>query len=183
MTPTSKPTRAIAALALVCSTGLANAATLSKGAHGRAKDEIKTMAAAERETCNTMTGNARDVCVVRAKSKEKVALAHLEFQQTGADKDRKDYLASRIDARYQIESQSCEAKAGKDKDLCQTEVAATRDKSTADMKADLAIIGALEDAQETKWKADFKVAQERCEKLSGTPKDTCVTWAKVRYSH
>jgi hypothetical protein len=40
---------------------------------------------------------------------------------------------------------------------------------------------ARKDAAEDKRDADYKVAVEKCDALSGAPKDSCVKDAKVRF--
>ena len=42
-------------------------------------------------------------------------------------------------------------------------------------------IAAENDAIEAKLKADYKVASERCDALSGDAKDSCQASAKARY--
>ena len=179
MTRTQAP-RLLCALVLA---GLASAASanLSKPVYNSAKDEVKAMFKVERDACDKMSGNAKDVCVERAKGHEKVALAHLEYQYTGKAKDRHDYMEARYEARYQVAKEACDSKSGGDKDVCQAEAKAAHDKAKADLKANKAIAEARDDQMEAKLKADYKVANERCDTLSGNAKDSCQASAKARY--
>ncbi|MFG6459486.1 hypothetical protein [Roseateles sp. BYS96W] len=163
--------------------GLAGAASanISKPVYNTAKDEVKAMFKAERDSCDTLSGNAKDVCVERAKGQEKVALAHLEYQYTGKEKDRNDYLEARFDAKYKVAKEACDDKSGNAKDVCVADAKAAHDKAKADWKAHKKIVEAQNDQMEAKLKADYKAANERCDVLSGDAKDSCQASAKARY--
>lgn len=175
-----RPARILCALALVGLAGTASA-TLTKPVYSAAKDEVKAMYKTERDKCDSLSGNAKDVCVERAKGQEKVALANLEYQYTGKDKDRNDYLEARYDARYEVAKEMCDDKSGNAKDVCMKEAKAEHDKAKADLKANKKVAEAQNDAMETKLKADYKVAKERCDSMSGDAKDSCQAAAKARY--
>ncbi len=176
----TRPSRLLCALALIGIAGTASA-NLTKPVYSAAKDEVKAMYKAEREKCDTLSGNAKDVCVERAKGQEKVALANLEYQYTGTMKDRNHYLEARYEARYEVAKEMCDDKAGNAKDVCMAEAKAARDKAKANLKADKKVAEAEADAMETKLKADYKVANERCDTLAGDAKDSCRASAKARY--
>ncbi|MFG6466219.1 hypothetical protein [Roseateles sp. BYS87W] len=175
-----RSTHLLCALTLFGLAGVASA-NLAQPAYGMAKDEVKAMYKIERDKCDSLSGNAKDVCVERAKGQEKVALANLEYQHTGRTKDRNDYLEARYEARYQVAKEMCDDKAGNAKDVCVTEAKAAHDKAKADLKANKKIAEAENDAMEAKLKADYKVANERCDSLGGYAKDSCQASAKARY--
>ena len=175
-----RPARILCALALVGLAGTASA-TLTKPVYSAAKDEVKAMYKTERDKCDSLSGNAKDVCVERAKGQEKVALANLEYQYTGKDKDRNDYLEARYNARYEVAKEMCDDKSGNTKDVCMKEAKAEHDKAKADLKANKKVAEAQNDAMEAKLKADYKVAKERCDAMSGDAKDSCHAAAKARY--
>ncbi|MDR7333801.1 hypothetical protein [Roseateles asaccharophilus] len=180
MTTRFQAPRLLCALALV---GLAGAASanLTQPVYATAKDEVKAMFKTERDNCSSMSGNAKDVCVERAKGHEKVALAHLEYQYTGNAKDRNDYLEARYEAKYKVAKEVCDAKSGNDKDVCTADAKAAHDKAKADLKANKKIAEAQNDQMEAKLKADYKAANERCDSMSGNAKDSCQASAKARY--
>lgn len=180
MTTRSNTPRLLCALVLAGLAGAASA-TLSKPVYGAAKDEVKAMFKTERDHCGTLAGNAKDVCVERAKGQEKVALAHLEYQYTGKQKDRNDYLEARYDAKYKLAKEMCDDKSGNAKDVCVADAKAAHDKAKADLKANKEIMAAQNDQMEAKMKADYKAANERCDALSGDAKDSCQASAKARY--
>ncbi len=180
MTKQIRPSRLLCALALIGLSSVASA-NLTKPVYSAAKDDVKAMFKAERDKCGSLAGNAKDVCAERAKGQEKVALANLEYQYTGTVKDRNDYLESRYEARYKFAKEVCDDKSGNAKDVCVAEAKSARDKAKADLKANKAIAEAQSDAMETKLKADYKVANERCDALAGDAKDSCQAGAKARY--
>ncbi|MFO1336904.1 MAG: hypothetical protein U1F53_01495 [Burkholderiaceae bacterium] len=175
------PLRALAALALGTACAVASAVPLSRPVYDLAKDQLKVHYKAERDACDAMAGNTKDVCVERAKGREKVAMAHLQYQLTNSDKDRRDYLEARYEARYEVAKESCDSQAGNPRDVCQAQAKAARDKAKADLKANVAIREAQDDALEARWKADYKVAREQCDTLDGAAKESCVASAKARY--
>ena len=179
MTRSTAP-RLLCALALA---GLAGAASanITKPVYSTAKDELKTMYKAERDNCGSLAGNAKDVCVERAKGHEKVALAHLEYQYTGTTKDRNDYLEARYEAKYKLAKEACYDKSGNAKDVCVADAKAAHDKAKADLKANKAVAEAQNDQMEAKLKADYKAANERCDALAGDAKDSCQASARARY--
>lgn len=172
--------RLLCALLFVGLAGTASA-NLTKPVYSSAKDEVKSMFKAEKDKCDALSGNAKDVCVERAKGHEKVALAHLEYQYSGKEKDRNDYLEARFDAKYKVAKEACDSQSGNAKDVCVADAKAAHDKAKADLKANKKIAEAQNDQMETKLKADYKAANERCDTLSGDAKDSCQASAKARY--
>lgn len=171
----------IAASALLAFGSVAHAENFSKDVYSGAKDHIKTLYKTERDACNSMAGNAKDVCVEEAKGREKVGLAQLEFNYTGKDKDRMNLAESKWEARYAIAKEKCDDAAGNTKDVCVQEAKAAETKAKANAKLAKAVNDAADDAAEAKMKADYKVASEKCDTQSGNGKDICTAAAKARY--
>ena len=104
---------------------------------------------------------------------------------TDAEKQHKadyDAAVAKADADYKAASEACKSKQGNDKDVCIQEAKAARDKADADAKARLKSSDAMSNAKEDKVAADYKVAKERCDSLSGDAKDACLKQAKARYN-
>ena len=180
-----QPTPLRSSLLLAALLGLAGGAyanNFSKEAYSGAKTDIKTQYKAERDKCASMSGNAKDVCVEEAKGREKVALAQLEYNYTGKAKDERKLAEERYEAAYNIAKEKCDDLSGDAKDVCVREAKTNRDKAKADVKLAKAVTNATDDAQVAKNKADYKLAMEKCDTLSGTAKDTCVASAKARYN-
>ena len=102
------------------------------------------------------------------------------FTSAYAANDPADDAAKRADTEYKIAMERCEPMKGNAQDVCEKEAKAARDKAKAN--ADVAKKGTPEsraDAGETKAKADYRVAMERCESLKGKEQDACESTAKA----
>ena len=156
-------------------------AGISDAAYNNAKEQLKAAYKVERDACNTQAGNAKDICVETAKGRENVALAHLQVQHTGAQKDMVKLAEARYDARFEVAKEVCDDRTGNDKDVCMKEAKAMHEKAKAEVKMNKEIREARNEAEETKMKADYKVAAERCDSLTSDAKDACVATAKARF--
>lgn len=161
---------------------VAGAANLSTPAYKAAKDQAKTEYKTEIDSCKTLTGNAKDICVETAKGHEKVVLAHLQYQHSGNAKDMSKLAEARYEARYEVAKERCDDMTGNAKDVCVAQAKAERDKAQADVKAGKDLREASDEAQKTKNEADFKVAKERCDALSGDAKEGCLASARARFN-
>ena len=192
----SKLMISLLAAAGIAFAGAANAAdnkTMSRDAYKADKDKIEAQYKADKERCSSLSGNAKDVCQAEAKGKEKVAKAELEADYKNTDKARIDARQAKADADYDVAKEKCDDLKGNDKDVCVKEAKAAHTKAkadakvakvdsktahnTADKRAD-----ARKDAAEDKRDADYKVAVEKCDAMSGAAKDQCVKNAKMRYN-
>jgi len=103
---------------------------------------------------------------------------------TTAERDRKnEYKAAvaRADADYKAAKDACKPKQGNDRDVCLKEAKAEHVKATADAKALLKSKDAKADAREDTMVAQYKVAKEKCDALTGDAQDACVKDAKLKY--
>lgn len=160
----------------------AHATNFSKDVYKGAKDDLHAMYKAQKDACDSQSGNAKDICVETAKGREKVALAQLEYNYTGASRDELKLYEAQYQANYEIAKEKCDDASGNDKDVCVKAAKGERDKAKADVKLAKKVTAATEDAMEAHVKADYKVAREKCDALSGNPKDVCVASAKARYN-
>jgi uncharacterized protein with LGFP repeats len=159
----------------------AGAANLSPAAYTMASDEVKAAYKAERDTCSKMSGNAKDICEETAAGKEKVAMAHLQYQRSGDAKDMAKVIEARYDARYEIAKEVCDDQAGNAKDVCVAQAKADHEKAKADAKLKKSTAEARTDAAAAKDKADYAVASQRCDNMSGDAKNACMASARARY--
>src|SRR5688572_22901491 len=166
-----------------------------KAANDRADAEYKTA----REKCNAMSGNAKDVCMAEAKGTQKKAKARAEADHKADEKSRYNLRMVAADADYEVAKEKCDARAGNDKDLCLKEAKAAQtraranakanregqeagaDATKANAKANRARQEANDDAKEAARDADYRVARERCDAMSGSAKDQCIAQAKARF--
>jgi len=139
-----------------------------------------------------MSGNAKYVCVETAKGKEKVAKAEAEASYKGTEKAQYDARMAKAEADYSIAKEKCDDFSGNAKDVCVKEAKAAEVKAKANAKvahvatdssrtAAVKQTNARKDATEDTRDANYKVAVEKCDAMSGDAKDQCVKNAKVRY--
>jgi hypothetical protein len=183
-------------LAVAMALGLsanAYAGLLSKDEIKRENDRISAEFKTQKQSCDSRSGNAKDICMAEAKGNEKVAKAELDARDKGTPKARQDALAARADANYEVAKERCDDLAGNTKDVCLKDAKATLVKATADAKLERKTTDAntsagekISDAQvqanKTKREADYKAARERCDTFAGAAKDTCVNEAKSRFA-
>ena len=173
---------AVALAALFAASGAFAAGTMSKADMSAAKDRISADYKAEKSACARFSGNEKDVCMERAKGKEKVARAELAFNDTGKESDANKLAVAHADASYAVAKEMCDDKAGNVKDVCVTEAKSAHTKALADAKLSKKVGEAKKDSAEDKRDADYKVAVEKCESLAGEAKTSCVGMAKARFN-
>ena len=169
-----------------------NSKTMSRDAYKAQEDRVEAQYKADKERCSSMTGNAKDVCQAEAKGKEKVAKADLEAEYKNTDKARNDARVAKADADYDVAKEKCDDLSGNQKDVCvkQAKAAHTQAKAnakvtkvdqktsanTAEKRADV-----RKEARDDTRDAQYKVAVEKCDAMSGAAKDQCVKDAKMHY--
>lgn len=168
----------IAAIALLA-LPLAQAANMDKAAMAQAKTDIATTYKAERAACDKQSGNAKDICVEEAKAHQKVAKADLQFKDSGKPKDENKLKVAKAEADYAVAREKCDDQKGKLKDVCVQEAKAAKTKAVGEAKMQRKVVGAESDANDSRRKADLKVALEKCELMSGQAKSDCDSNAKA----
>ena len=165
---------------------------MSKAEHQANKDRIAADYKAAKARCDSLAGNARDICVAEAKGREKVARADLEAQYKPTEKNRYDARVARANADYAIAKEKCDDRAGDEKKICMKEAKAAETRAKADAKANRTMASAdasaarksdeaRRDAADDKRDADYAVAKAKCDTLAGDAKDRCVSDAKARF--
>lgn len=174
----------LAAAGVLMQAGAMAAATpeakaLYRNAKQAATAEYKTA----RARCDALAGNPKDVCVAEAKAArvraEADATAQYKNTLRAYTKARKDIA----EADYAVDRSRCDALAGNAKDVCVQQAKATRTAALADARADKKVIEARSNAREDKRIAEYKVAAEKCDALSGTAKEQCVSAAKTQFGY
>jgi len=161
--------------------GVASAAPISKDAYNAENKRIEDQSKADRDACKAMSGNQKDICVETAKGKEKVAKAENEAAYKDTEKAHYDARVARAEADYAVAKEKCDDRKGNDKDVCVKEAKAAETKAKADAKSTHVAADTRKDAAEDKRTADYKVAVEKCDSLTGDAKSQCVRDAKARY--
>lgn len=171
-----------AALACCASLGVAHAAsTMTKEEYSAQKSRVEADFKSARKQCDAATGNAKDVCVEDAKGHQKVAMAELDYKQDPNAKNREKLAESKADASYNVAKEKCDDLNGNPKDVCVKEAKAGRAKALADARANKEVGEARTEAAADKRDAEYKVAVEKCDSMTGTAKASCVADAKARY--
>jgi hypothetical protein len=170
------------AIALMCVASSAIAANMTKADYSVSKDRIKAEYKVDKAACDKSTANAKDICVKQAKAKESVARAELEYGYTGKARDGNKIAVAKADTSYAVAKEMCDDKTGQPKSLCRTEAKATHTKAIADAKMVKTVVAARTDAADTKSDANYKVAIEKCDRMSGDAKTSCVAQAKATFN-
>ena len=183
---------AAAGIAFAGTAGAADSKTMSRDAYKAEQDRIEAQYKSEKDRCGSMSDNAKDVCQAEVKGKEKVAKAELEAQYKNTDKARNDARVAKADADYDVAKEKCDNLSGNQKDVCVKEAKAAHTKAkanakvvkvdqktasnTAEKRTDV-----RKEAREDTRDAQYKVAIEKCDAMSGAAKDQCVKDAKMHF--
>lgn len=169
------------AIALMCVASGSFAATMSKPEYSDAKKRITADYKVDKAACGKSSANAKDICMEQAKGKEKIARAELEYGYTGKAKDGNKVGVAKADATYAVAKEMCDDKSGQAKTLCRTEAKSAHKKSLADSTMMKKVGEAKMDASDEKREANYKVAVEKCDSMSGDAKTSCVNTAKTTF--
>jgi hypothetical protein len=170
----------------------AAAAPMSKAGYAQAKIDADAQYKIDKAACSSQSGNAKDICLARAKGQDKVAKADAQAAFENTAKARQGARVAHAQASYDVAIEMCDDKAGNPKDVCVKEAKAELVKGKADAKVDRVAADtrqegaakrneAREEASSQTRDAEFKVAIEKCDALAGPAKDSCVSGAKVRF--
>ncbi|HKA38878.1 MAG TPA: hypothetical protein VKD25_03850 [Burkholderiales bacterium] len=175
------------------------AALTSKEELKVANDQADANYKMARQKCNAMSGNAKDVCVAEAKGEQRKAKARAEADHKGDQKSRYNLRVAMADADYEVAKEKCDARVGNEKDVCLKGARATHTRAKADARANRTSQEANADARDSRAEAnrtsqeanseatkrardaDYKVAVEKCDSLSGSAREQCIQQAKARF--
>ena len=170
--------RTAVAAAAVLMLPLAQAATMSRTDYSASKSRISETYKADKAACAPLKSNAKDICIEEAKAKEKVARAETEYSYTGKAKDGTKVWTAKAHAAFAVAKEKCDDLSGNAKDVCRQEAKTTHTKALADAKMGKQVAEARTDASQTKRDADYKLAAEKCDSMSGDAKSQCLGNAK-----
>jgi hypothetical protein len=83
------------------------------------EERIEQQAKADKERCNGMKGNAKDICMAEAKGKEKVAKAELDAKHDPSPRNQRKADEMKAEAAYEVAKERCDDQKGDAKDQCQ----------------------------------------------------------------
>jgi hypothetical protein len=184
--------RMIVLAVLAAFTTAASAGNLSKDEYKAGKDKIAAELKAEKQSCDSMNGNAKDICIAEANGKEKAAKAELEARHKNTAKAHYEARIAKAEADYGVAKEKCDDLSGNQKDVCLKEAKAAETRAKADAKAGQRTSqlnnsygekrqDIRADAGADKRDANYAVAKEKCDSYSGDAKDQCMNDVKRRY--
>ncbi len=168
------------------------AARISKDDYNAAKARAEADLKIEKQKCDSLAGNAKDICMAQAEGAYDVAKAQAEAQYKGEESDFYDARKAKIDADYKVAKERCDDFSGNKKDVCLKEAKAAKVKHEEDAKLNRkqheaaggnqsAMKNARHQANNATRDAEYKVEKEKCDQYSGDAKDQCIARAKSLY--
>ncbi len=152
------------------------------------KDTISGDYKVSRDKCGSLKANAKDICIAEAKGAEKIAKAELEANYKPTARRTEKVSLAKGDAVYDTAKEKCDDASGNAKTVCIKDAKAAH--VTAKEEARVARVGAETGKANTGMRnmankdeneANYKAASARCDSMSGTVKDTCMTDAKAKF--
>jgi hypothetical protein len=168
------------------------ATPMSKDSYTMAKTNADAQYKVDKDACSTLSGNAKDICMAKAKGKDDIAKADAEAAYENTPKNRENARVAVAQANYNVAIEKCDDLAGNRKDVCVKEANAELVKGKADAKVDRVVADTHQDsmtkqadankeAADAKRDAEYKVALEKCDGFAGAAKDSCVSTAKAQF--
>jgi len=108
-------------------------------------------------------------------------MAALEFGHTGKAADEQKMRAVQVDTAYDVAKEKCDDQAGNAKDVCVQAAKTTHTKGQAELKLVKEVAAADRDATEASRAADRKLANQKCDAMSGDAKSSCQSAANARF--
>ncbi len=105
------------AIAMACGFG-SSAFAMTSAEHKMQEQHIAADYKVNKDKCNSLNGNAKDICTSEAKGMEKVAKAELAAQYKPSAKADAKVRQARADAIYHTAKEKCDDLAGNPKDVC-----------------------------------------------------------------
>ncbi len=152
-----------------------------KAAYDSAKASAKSTYEAAKTKCDALSGNAKDICVAEAKAARTRTDEQAEATYKSTPKAREHAVHEIAEADYKVARERCDDKTGNDKDVCVKVAKAALVKAQSNAKATRVSTDAKTDASKDKREADYKVAAEKCDAMTGDAKSACVKDAKAKY--
>ena len=179
------------AIGLALSTG-AMAEGMSKKQYKSLDKSIDAQYKVAKKGCDSLSGNAEDICEAEAKGIRNTAKAELKYNYNPTNKASYNARVAKAEATYSIANQKCDDQEGNAEDVCEKEAKAAKIQEVAaaeaQMKASKADAVAIEkstdarkDAESDMRDANYAVAKEKCEALDGKAEDLCMSEATARF--
>lgn len=167
----------------ICAFVLAGAshAEGDKSAYERAKASAKSTYEAAKARCDALKDNAKDICIAQAKAVRTKTEVNAEAVYKGTPKARENAVHQAAEADYKVAREQCGDRTGNDKDVCIKVAKAALVRAKADAKVTRVSSDAKIDASKEKREAEYNVAAQKCDAMSGDAKSACVRDAKAKF--
>lgn len=184
-----------AVITLALGTGVV-AENMSKDDYKAARDRIETTYRADKRRCDSMSGNAKDVCNAEAAGREKVAKAELEARQNPTQELRFEARMVKAASDYETASERCDDSSGNLKEACLREASAARTAAEANARAEFQIpetanggedlAGLSREAYDQPGAATngddaYETAVQQCMDLEGAARKRCLDNAATQH--
>lgn len=195
-----------AAVAAVLPCGaLAAEEAMTKESYKAEADRIDLGYDAAKQRCESLAGNAGDICRAEAKADQRTARAELDARREPSPRAEYDAAKVRAEGAYEVAKEKCDDLAGNVKDVCIKEAKAARTQAIADAKTERAAAQAgtalrtqgygepaqrareraaevKEEARQDVDETRMKTAREKCDRYAGDAKERCLHDAEKRPS-
>lgn len=185
--------RSFITLAVALSFGFAGSAMAKTEVQYKAeKNRISSDYKMAKDKCGALKANAKDICMSEAKGAEKIAKAEAESGYKPTASNTEKVAMVKADAMYDTAKEKCDDLSANAKDVCVKDAKVVHTKAKDDAKIAKVSMDSSKgksdktaevkkDAKADENKAMYKAANERCDALSGAPKDSCQADAKAKY--
>ena len=95
-----------------------NPTPTSKANYDQAVKDADAQYKVAKQTCSSLSGNAKDICLAEAKGKNSVAKADAEAAYKNTAKARENARVVHAQAIYDVAKEKCDDLAGNPKDVC-----------------------------------------------------------------
>jgi hypothetical protein len=179
------------AIGLAMSAG-AMAESMSKKQYKALDNKIDAVYKVAKKGCDSLSGNAGDICEAQAKGNKNIAATELKYNYNPSAKTLYNARVTKAEADYSVAIQKCDDKEGNAEDVCVKEAKAAKIQQTAAAEAQMKTIKAdavaieksseaRKDAESDMRDANYAVAKEKCEALDGKAEDLCMSDTKVHF--
>lgn len=153
--------------------------TEAKATYDAAKQHADAEYKVARATCDSMKGNAKDICQEEAKAAQVKTTAEAEATYKGTPQAHKKARTDIADANYKVAKEKCDDLNGNKKDVCMKEAKAAQTSAIADAKSAQSVTEVRKDARDEKKDANIAVQKEKCDALTGEEKSRCIGAANM----
>jgi len=118
-------------LALVSCFVAGQAGAMTQDEYKVAKEKAEANYKVEKAKCDTLIGNAKDICMKQADGKEKIAKAELEQQYKPSNGHAREVEETKVEAAHSIAMEKCEDHKGDAKNACEKQADADKARGKA----------------------------------------------------